>query len=150
MNDLIEQTANDISNIIPRLMQSFVFYIKECADNNLPVAHFRIIAMLIDHPMKISDLARFQNVSKASISESVKMLFERGWIVKTHDPLDKRIVSLQVSQDGKRQMEEMHEKLRTNIKKKLSQTPENELLIIKESLKILSEKFIQNNHGGLH
>jgi DNA-binding MarR family transcriptional regulator len=150
MDDLIEQTANDISNIIPRLMQSFVLYIRECADYNFPVAHFRIIAMLMDHPMKISDLAKLQNVSKASISESVKMLFERGWIVKTHDPIDKRVVSLQVSDDGKRQMEEMHERMRTNIKKKLSQTPEKELLIIKESLKILNDKFTTNNHGGLH
>ena len=47
-------------------------------------------------------------------------------------------------------MEEMHERLRANIKKKLSQTPEKELLIIKESLKILNDKFITNSHGGLH
>ncbi len=68
MDDLIEQTAKDISNIIPRLMQSFVMYIKECADYNFPVAHFRIIAMLMDHPMKISDLAEtpecFQSIDQ--------------------------------------------------------------------------------------
>ncbi len=78
------------------------------------------------------------------------MLFERGWIVKTQDPIDKRVVTLNVSDDGKKQMEEMHERLRANIKKKLSQTPEKELLIIKESLKILNDKFITNSHGGLH
>jgi hypothetical protein len=47
-------------------------------------------------------------------------------------------------------MEEMHERMRANIKKKLSQTPEKDLLIIMESLKILNDKLTTNNHGGLH
>lgn len=139
---MLEATSKDIATIIPRLMQTFFSDIRDCADDHIPVAHFRIIAMLMEKPMKISDLAKLQNISKASISDSVKMLYERGWVVKIEDPLDRRIVFLMVSDEGRKRMEAMFEKLRQIIKSKLSHTPERELLVINESLRILSDRFI--------
>ena len=150
MNELLEATSKDIAIIIPRLMQTFFSSIRECSDDHIPVAHFRIIAMLMEKPMKISDLAKSQNISKASISDSVKMLYERGWVVKIEDPQDRRIVFLEVSEDGKKRMEEMFEKLRQIIQSKLSQTPERELLVIHESLRILSDRFISADQRSKH
>ena len=147
---MLEATSKDIAIIIPRLMQTFFSNIRECADDHIPVAHFRIIAMLMENPMKISDLAKLQNISKASISDSVKMLYERGWVVKIEDPQDRRIVFLKVSEDGKKRMDEMLEKLRQIIKGKLSKTPERELFIIHESLRILSDRFIGDDQGSKH
>lgn len=94
--------------------------------------------------MKISDLARSQNISKASVSDSVKMLFERGWIVKKEDPEDKRIVYLAVSEDGKKRMEAMFHKLKQSIKMRLTDISERELLVINDSLKIMSKQLIND------
>jgi DNA-binding MarR family transcriptional regulator len=150
MIDLKQKTAKDISDIIPKLMQVFVSYIKDCGDSNFPMAHFRIVGMLSAHPMKISDLALGQKVSKASISDSVKIMVEKGWIQKYHDPNDKRIVMLKLSHDGVQFMEEMREKVREYISIKLEKLSDEQLEKISQSLNLLDEAFSDSQHGGLH
>jgi DNA-binding MarR family transcriptional regulator len=145
MNDLIDETSKDIMDIIPRLMQVFGSFIRNCDDMNLPVAHFRILGMLMYHPMKISDLARYQRISKASISESIKLLVEHGWIKKIYDPEDKRVILLQVTDEGKEMMKSMWNKVSASLSKQLKQLPDNELEIIRESLRIMSNKFLKEN-----
>jgi DNA-binding MarR family transcriptional regulator len=145
MNDLIDATSKDIMDIIPRLMQVFGSFIRNCDDMNLPVAHFRILGMLMYHPMKISDLARYQRISKASISESIKLLVEHGWIKKIYDPEDKRVILLQVTDEGKEMMKSMWNKVSASLSKQLKQLPDNELEIIRESLRIMSNKFLKEN-----
>ncbi len=145
MNDLIEETAKDIMDIIPRLMQVFGSFIRNCDDLNLPVAHFRIIGMLMHHPMKISDLAKCQNISKASISESIKLLVDHGWITKIQDPKDKRVILLQVSAEGKEMMRSVRDKVSVVLSKQMKQIPDDELLTVRDSLRILSNKFLKEN-----
>jgi DNA-binding MarR family transcriptional regulator len=95
--------------------------------------------------MKISDLARYQRISKASISESIKLLVEHGWIKKIYDPEDKRVILLQVTDEGKEMMKSMWNKVSASLSKQLKQLPDNELEIIRESLRIMSNKFLKEN-----
>ncbi len=150
MTDLLEKTSKDISDIIPRLMQVFVSYIKDCGDSSFPMVHFRIVGMLSTHPMKISDLALGQKVSKASISDTVKVMVDKGWITRYHDPNDKRIVMLKLSEEGKKFMEEMREKFREYISNKLEKLSNDELENIRKTLILLDGIFIKDNLGGLH
>lgn len=145
MTDLIAETSKDIMDIIPRLMQVFGSYIRNSDELNLPIAHFRIMGMLMYHPMKISDLAKYQRISKASISESIKLLVDRGWITKVQDPVDRRVTLLKVSEDGKAIMKTMWNKVDVHLTRQLKQIPECDLQTIRESLKIMSDKFLKDN-----
>lgn len=143
MTDLVETTSKDIIEIIPRLMQVFVAQIKNCDESNFPVAHFRILGMLMHKPMKMSDLAKIQRISKASISESVKLLVDKGWITKTHDPGDKRIIVLKVSADGREILRNMENRLASNLSRQLRQTSDEDLQSLHRSLQLLRSLYLK-------
>lgn len=97
--------------------------------------------MLRQQSMRVSDLAMHENVTKASISVSVKLLVEKGWVRRVEDTSDLRVTFLEVTEEGRRTLDEIQMDLISTIREKLGQLPDSELTIIASALNIMSGAF---------
>ena len=105
------------------------------------MVHLRILHILTQQTMRVSDLAIHENVTKASISVSVKLLVEKGWVCRVEDASDHRVTFLEVTEEGKRILDEIQTELISTIREKLGQLPDSELTVIASALNIMSGAF---------
>lgn len=61
---------------------------------------FSVLARLDKGSLTLKDLAATERVSPPSMSRTVTGLVERGWVTRTDDPDDGRLVVLSLNQDG--------------------------------------------------
>lgn len=95
--------AKKLIDIIPRLMQFIVAALKS-QPSLLPMTHYRILRILQKSPMSLSDLARKLMISKASLSETIQLLIEKGWIERMPHEKDARKFILKTSIAGQEQI----------------------------------------------
>jgi DNA-binding MarR family transcriptional regulator len=76
----------------------------ESKDNSLSPIQIQILIFLLFHSedkCKVSYLAQEFNMTKATISDSVKLLLQKGLIVKLDDPIDTRSYFIHLTKEGK-------------------------------------------------
>ena len=70
--------------------------------------YYQILAMLSDAPegrMRMSELARRTATSTSRLSHAVAALEERGWVVRSSCPIDRRGQLAELTADGRRMLE---------------------------------------------
>ncbi len=77
---------------------------------------FRVLEHLEKEPHTLSDIARLRHVSLQSAGELVQILVERGWIVRTPDPGDRRKNLLSLTDAGR---ERYHQARKSMLKRLL-------------------------------
>ncbi len=92
--------------------------------------------------MSLSQLAEHLLISKASLSETVNLIVEKGWIEKINDPSDARRVFLKTSSSGIEQMEKTDAEVLSIISKKLAELSPEENAIVSDGIDIISRLFV--------
>lgn len=135
------EIANKLIVIIPRMMQVIVTAVKN-QQIQLPMIHYRLLRILKEHPMSLSQLAEHLLISKASLSETVNLIVEKGWIEKINDPSDARRVFLKTSSTGIEQMEKTDAEVLSIISQKLAELSQEEKAIVSDGIDIISRLFV--------
>lgn len=134
------EIANKLIVIIPRMMQVIVTAVKN-QQIQLPMIHYQLLRILKEHPMSLSQLAEHLLISKASLSETVNLIVEKGWIEKIDDPSDARRVFLKISRSGLDQVEKTDEEVLRIISTKLADLSAEENTIVSDGIDIISRLF---------
>lgn len=71
------------------------------ADNTIAPHRFSVLARLHDQPRTLGDLAAIEQVSAPSMSRTVGQLCDLGYVVRSPDPDDGRLVRLSLSEQGR-------------------------------------------------
>lgn len=107
--DLNEQNQKIESRIVvalERISEAFrVLLWNESKENSLSPIQIQILIFLHFHALeqcKVSYLAEEFNMTKATISDSVRVLLAKSLVVKTTDPSDTRSYSLSLTDEGKK------------------------------------------------
>lgn len=95
-----ERATNELLGILPLLNRVVVTAVQREAGADTTMPQFRVLALLADQPQTLSALARRRRVSLQSMGAIVQALVERGWIVRTPDPQDRRQQRLALSPAG--------------------------------------------------
>lgn len=69
--------------------------------------NFQMMFLLHDGPANMSKLAEYQNVSLPTISRSVSRLEKMGWIRRLSSPHDRRVTLVELTEDGRKRLEEI-------------------------------------------
>jgi DNA-binding MarR family transcriptional regulator len=101
-----ERTTNELLAILPLLNRIVVTAVQREAGADTTMSQFRVLALLAAQPQTLSALARQRRVSLQSMGALVQSLVERGWIVRTPDPQDRRQHSLALSEVGRSHYEQ--------------------------------------------
>jgi DNA-binding MarR family transcriptional regulator len=134
-------TAKKLLVIIPRMMQVIASAVKN-QQIHVPMIHYRLLRILMEHPMSLSQIAEHLMISKASLSETLNLIVEKGWIEKIQDPSDARRIFLKTTQAGIEQMERTDKEVLEVISARLSELSPEENLTVNEGADIISRVFV--------
>lgn len=144
--DLNRQNKKIESRIVvalERISEAFrVLLWSESKENALSPIQIQILIFLLFHSKekcKVSYLAQEFNMTKATVSDSVKLLLKKGLIQKLDDPIDTRSFIIGLTNEGK-QTAEKSANFAFAIEKPLSSlTDEQKEMILSGLLKLIYE-----------
>jgi DNA-binding MarR family transcriptional regulator len=116
-----EQATRELLSILPLLNRLMVAELRHEVGEDTTMPQFRVLAYLDKEPHTLSAIARLRHVSLQSAGELVQILVERGWIVRTPDPLDRRKSLLNLTEVGR----ERYQQAQGSILKRLLPLMEN-------------------------
>lgn len=150
--DLNQQNAKIESKIVvalERISEAFrVLLWSESKENSLSPIQIQILIFLLFHSeekCKVSYLAEEFNMTKATISDSIRVLLKKELVQKFNNPSDTRSYIIGLTNQGK-QIAEKSANFTLNIEKPLSSLPEDQK---KDILTGLLKVIYQLNQAGV-
>ena len=104
-------------------------------------AHFRLLAILANHSCNLSELALRQAVSLPTMSNSISVLVERGWVKRVSSPGDRRQVLLELTPVGREALDEIKDQAEARVAELLNQLSSHELESLSAGLAVLEQAF---------
>ncbi|MBZ0291943.1 MAG: MarR family transcriptional regulator [Anaerolineae bacterium] len=110
--------------------------------------HFRLLWILRHQSLTLSALAEIQAVSLPTMSNSVTILEERGWVNRTRSEQDRRKVMIELTPIGEAVLEEMQRYTERRIGEIIASVTTAEQEQVAKGLSILERAFA--TAGGFH
>lgn len=120
-------TAQALLDILPSFGRLIALRMRDGDEDDATLMQVRVLMLMKDQPITISDLAKRRKVSLQSASVLVQAMVERGWLARTPDPNDRRRSFLEVTPEGLRRAEETHQQMTGMIAEVLAGLTEEEL-----------------------
>lgn len=138
-----QKVESKIVVALERISEAFrVLLWNESKENHLSPIQIQIMIFLLFHSnekCKVSYLAQEFNLTKATISDSVKLLLQKGFIEKCSDPSDTRSYVISLTETG-RQTAEKSANFAFAIEKPLNSiTQEQKVVMLNCLLKLIYE-----------
>jgi DNA-binding MarR family transcriptional regulator len=130
------EVSAELVQLIPLLMRKMHSSMR-CHNENMVSAHYRLLTVLCKKPRTMSELAEMQAVSLATLSNTVAILVEKGWIRRVPSSEDRRIIRVEITELGKEKMVEIDVHLKTSLQKFLSVLSEDEMCQVGAGMGIL-------------
>jgi DNA-binding MarR family transcriptional regulator len=97
--------------------------------------------MLVRRPRSLTELADSQAVSLATMSKSVSVLAERGWVERRKDPKDRRKLFLELTDQGRKVLEGVRARTDRRLDDRLALMDEKQCQELRRGLELLSGMF---------
>lgn len=133
------QTASQLMSVGPLLNRILSIEFRQEAGEGATLLQFRVLALLHEQPMNLSTLAKLRHVSLQSAGELTQTLVERGWVIRTPDPADRRQSILSLTEEGRIHFEHAQDRMLARLAGHLSTLDSAQLETIRESLSILQQ-----------
>jgi DNA-binding MarR family transcriptional regulator len=98
------ESARDLLEIVPLVMRTLAAELR--ASGELPTpAHFALLALLVEQPRSLTELASLRGVSLPTMSNSISALVDRGWARRAAPEHDRRMVVIDATPAGRAALE---------------------------------------------
>ncbi|RME47642.1 MAG: MarR family transcriptional regulator [Chloroflexi bacterium] len=145
-----EEVARRILEIIPAVMRFVGADIRRHATAGFQVSHYRVLGMLSKRPFTLSELASCQAVALPTMSRTVSTLVERGWVMRTEDPEDRRRVQLSATAEGRSVLKQLHAESLARLAERLSGLTPAEQEQVLAGLQVLEKVFVMEVQHESH
>ena len=139
--------AQEIVRVIPQVMRTIAAE-HQCSGHTIPPAHFRLLGILASHSCNLSELAVRQAVSLPTMSNSISVLVERGWVKRVPSPDDRRQVLLELTPDGRAVSIDMKNRAETRVAELIGALSPDELANLSAGLAVLEQAFAPVTYHG--
>jgi DNA-binding MarR family transcriptional regulator len=114
-------TADEIiDTVAPLLAQQRQKWAERCQAHGLSIVGFHVLALLEVHgPMPMSHMADELGVALPNATGIIGRLAERGIVRREHDPADRRVVLVALSDEGRALIDEMDSARRERLRRLL-------------------------------
>lgn len=131
-----ENVSYQIVEIFPLILR-FLHSEMRASAGGMGPSHFQLLGMLARRSCNLSEIAERQSVTMATISNSVNILVDRGWIQRIPVSHDRRMVRVVLTPTGKEVLDENQQRLENQVKKRLSELSTEDLDKLIYGLQIL-------------
>jgi DNA-binding MarR family transcriptional regulator len=129
--------ARRILAILPLLNRLMVAELRRDVGDDTTMPQFRVLGYLEKEPYTLSDIARLRHVSLQSAGELVQILVERGWIVRTPDPDDRRKNLLSLTEAGRERYHQARKSMLTRLLPLMENLNPDEMAAVQVALQAL-------------
>ncbi|MCJ7626476.1 MAG: MarR family transcriptional regulator [Anaerolineaceae bacterium] len=142
-DNLTNDCARELLEIIPFMMQSLKGYFDKQDIDQLPITmgQSMIIHQISLGKKTISDLAMSGKVSAPAVSRQVDGLVNKGFLTRQRNENDRRMVMLDVTEQGKELMQNFLNKILNVVGRKLSSLDDEEICAIRKAFASLRAAF---------
>ena len=134
--------------VLPLLNRIVAAEVRREAGEETTMPQFRVLAHLSTGSLTLSGLAKKRRVSLQSMSELVQVLVERGWIVRTPDPKDRRQSLLSLTDQGRAHYERAQAQTLERLVPLMAKLAPDELTAVRMALPALRRVLIQEDEDG--
>ena len=140
MSEEILPLAQQILETVPLIMRTVSAGLRR--SNHIGVsAQFRVLWILEHGPQSLSELAEKQHVSLPTMSNSISILEERGWIQRKRSTEDRRKVVIEISPAGLEVLEETRREMEARVTAIIGALSVMEREQVAQGLNILHQTF---------
>ena len=136
----VKAVAQEIVKVIPQVMRTIGAERHFSGHAMLP-AHLRLLTILASHPCNLSELAVRHAVSLPTMSNSISVLVERGWVNRVPSPDDRRQVLLELTPDGRAVLVEIKSRAEARVAEVLGKLSSDDLASLSAGLAVLEQVF---------
>ncbi len=134
------KVARGLVEIVPMILKSVGPDLREI-DPNLSPAHLRVMRYLAHQSCNLGELARSQEVTLATMSNSIAFLADRGWVTRIPAADDRRKIIIEITPQGKEFFSRIHSQLREQVFFRLSNLSDDDLATLEQSIDVLAKLF---------
>ena len=142
--DEVARTAVKIFPIMGRLMDAYM----RVGEHHLSSVHFQVLTMVLSRPCTVSELAERQSISAASMSKTVMVMEERGWLSRERDKSDRRVVRLAGTPAGRDVLRDVQKRSVEELTESFKNLSQEELKLIMDGMEALIRAFTNSRYGG--
>jgi len=133
--------AQQILEVIPLVMRTIAYELRQ-TEHVVVTPHFRLLWMLNHRPFSLSELAEHQSVSLPTMSNSITILEERGWVTRSRSDEDRRKVFIELSPAGRAVLDDVQRHAEARVARLLSVLSESDKQTLFSGLSILRDVFL--------
>lgn len=144
-DSLLDRCTREIAETVPLVMRSLRRQMRQFVALSVP--QLRTLGYVYRHPgASLSELAGHLGVTPPTASALVERLVQRGLITRVLDQRERRRITLTLTAEGARMMQQAQEAIREHVREKLRGLPPTELRRILGGMQLLGRVF--GEEGG--
>ena len=107
----------------------------------VPPVHFHVLNRVDQKAQTLTELADVMSVSAASLSRTITVLEERGWVNRVRSDEDRRVVRINITNDGHQMLADIEKRTEDFLTDTLNRLPDADLKKLMDGLDILIGAF---------
>lgn len=141
-----ELIARSMMALVPLIMRVMNAELREAKDPRMipAVGHMGLLGILTLRRHTLSDLAKRTKVSSATMSNTISSLVERGFVQRVPDDEDRRVVWIELTEEGRKALNRIDHHMIQRITALLGTLPDGEEDRLIEALGTLRHVFEQS------
>ncbi len=146
-----EKMVDNILIFYPLLYRKIKSSINEekCLKYGKSDGYYQILGILVHlGPLPISEIGRHIHISKPNMTSLIDKLVEDSCVKRSRSNKDRRVVNVEITENGKKFLFEARKVVEGNIKENLSSLNEEELETLNESLQNIKKLALKINSKG--
>ncbi len=145
----VKAVARTLLKVMPRVMRT-IWSAHQGSGLAVSPVHFRLLGILAHHACNLSELAVQQAVSLPTMSNSISVLVERGWVNRVPSQDDRRQVLLELTPDGRAMLNKMKSEAEAHVVELLDDLSPRDLKDLSAGLDILERALAAHAGPGGH
>ena len=142
MAKIVEETAQQVLEVVPVVMRSIRTEFRGQRSLDLSVAQFRSLAYIKNNGgASLSSLATHIGLTLPSMSKLVDGLVSRGFVARSSHTEDRRKICLQLTATGRSELDSAYDHTQVFLVDMLSELSKEDLNTVNRSLQILKNLF---------
>jgi DNA-binding MarR family transcriptional regulator len=132
--------AAEILQIVPAIMRTLAAELRRTGLLLTP-GQFGVMVLLLEHGQNLTELAGSQAVSLPTMSNTIALLEQRGWVGRSRSPQDRRVVIVELTAEGRDVLARISRQAAAELERRMAGLRAADLRDLAAGLAVLSRMF---------